>query len=259
MSSLTRTVAFALLLVSSAVADSGPQPPCGTGASPPYPEVDQPPVVKVWDNGSLGHDWYPPQCTGWEEPGFSTLVVTVARFHVPEGREALLRRIGAISELAGLKYWSTTHQQWRTLIVGAFALSGSSADQRRNDFSPEELAEGRSVFFEQEDSLSGKAVYEMRMKAATPDRLAFDTRNVSTMRFLMLPIFQPGEVQSIYFLDRESKPDSKDVWRYYNIARIGRNASSLATGHGASSINRAVAFYRHLAGIPPDREPPAAR
>jgi len=27
----------------------------------------------------------------------------------------------------------------------------------------------------------------------------------------------------------------------------------------ASYINRAVAFYRHIAGIPSDQEPPAAR
>ena len=241
-----------MLLASSGVADSGPLPPCGSEVSPAYPQVDQPPVVKVWESSP---DWRPPQCTGWEETGYSTLVVTVARFHSAAVREGLLRHIGAISELKGLQYWSTTHRQWRTLIVAAFALSGPSADRRRNDFSPEELAEGRTVFFDQEDSLSGKGVYEMRMRAASPDRLVFDTRNVGAMRFLMVPIFHPGEVQSIYFLERESQ----EVWRYYNIARIGKNASSLTTGHTASSINRAVAFYRHLAGIPADKEPPAAR
>jgi hypothetical protein len=30
-------------------------------------------------------------------------------------------------------------------------------------------------------------------------------------------------------------------------------------GHEASYVNRAVALYRHLARIPTDREPPAAR
>ena len=50
-----------------------------------------------------------------------------------------------------------------------------------------------------------------------------------------------------------------NIWRYYSIARTGRNASRLATGHESSSINRAVAFYRSLAGIPTDQEPPAAR
>jgi hypothetical protein len=63
------------------------------------------------------------------------------------------------------------------------------------------------------------------------------------------------ELQAIYFLDRESS----DIWRYYSIARTGKNANGLATGHDASTVNRAVAFFRYLAGIPTDQEPPAAR
>jgi hypothetical protein len=74
------------------------------------------------------------------------------------------------------------------------------------------------------------------------------------MRYLRMPIFRPGGMQSITFLDRESQ----DVWRYYSILRTGKNASLLAAGHEASSINRAVAFYRYLAGIPTDKEPPAS-
>lgn len=176
-------------------------------------------------------------------------------FPLHGGRDDLLSRIGAISKYKGVQYWSTTHQQWRTLIVDAVAKTTQSGDQRRVDFSPEELAAGQVMFFEQTDSLSGKGIYEMRVLSASPDRLVFDTKNVSTMRIFMVPIFHPGELQSIYFLERESK----DVWRYYNITRIGRDASTLISGHAASSINRAVAFYRHLAGIPTDSEPPAAR
>ena len=70
-----------------------------------------------------------------------------------------------------------------------------------------------------------------------------------------VPLFSPGEVQSVYFLDRE--PDN--VWRYYSVARTDKKANSLTAGHEASSINRAVAYYRHLAGIPTGQEPPAAR
>jgi hypothetical protein len=62
-------------------------------------------------------------------------------------------------------------------------------------------------------------------------------------------------MQSVYFMERESP----GVWRYYSIVRTGKNANSLTIGHEASSINRAVAFYRYLAGIATDKEPPAAR
>ena len=80
-------------------------------------------------------------------------------------------------------------------------------------------------------------------------------RNVSTMRYFLIPILHPGDLQSMYFLDRES--DS--VWRYYSIVRTGKNANGLIAGNESSSVNRAVAFYRHLVGIPTAQEPPGAR
>jgi len=164
----------------------------------------------------------------------------------------LLGRIGGISELAGMRYWSTTHQRRQTLIVSANAVTGNN---RRQDFTPEEMREGKTVYFEQVDNLSGKAIYRMHIAEASADRIVFDVQNVSVMRYFFVTLFPPGEMQSVYFLDRESN----DIWRYYSMARTGRNASRLATGHASSSINRAVAFYRSLVGIPTDQEPPAAR
>jgi hypothetical protein len=167
----------------------------------------------------------------------------------------LLRHIGAISELAGVRYWSTTHQQWRTLIVDAYALTDSHPGRRREDFKPEEMKAGTALFFEQVDNLSGKAIYRMRIAEVSADRLVFEIENVSTMRYLLVPILHPGEMQSIYFLDRESD----NAWRFYSITRTGKHASRLIAGNESSSVNRAVAFYRQMVGIPTGQDPPAAR
>ena len=255
---MTRFV-FSLILLwqAQSYAQSGPQPPCGMESVPPYPGLDQAPTTRSWSEADFGHEWRPPECTGWTEVGFSTLVTTVARFRYTAGAEGLLRHIGSISELAGMRYWSTTHKQWQTLIVEAHAVAASQPTQRRGDFTPDEMKEGKVLYLEQADNLSGAATYRMHIAEVSSDRLVFDVENVSVMRYFFLTLFSPGQMQSIYFLDRESD----DVWRYYSIARIGRNASRLATGpgHAPSSINRAVAFYRALAGIPTDQEPPAAR
>jgi len=253
---MTRLVFSAVLLcLAYGHAQGGPQPPCETAPSPSYPDLNASPVVKAWSESNLGYDWKPPACTGWTAVGFSTLITTVARFHYAWGAQGLLRHIGAVSELAGMRYWSTTHQQWRTLIVDAYALADSQYTTRRADFAPAELRKGNVLYLEQADNLSGKAVYRLRIAEASADRIVFDVENVSLMRFSFVTLFHPGDMQSVYFLDRESD----DVWRYYSIARTGRNASRLTTGHEASSINRAVAFYRSMAGIPTDQEPPAAR
>ena len=118
-----------------------------------------------------------------------------------------------------------------------------------------EITEGKYLYFQQADNLSGKAMYRMRILSASPDRLVFGTENITTMRYLLIPLFHADEIQSICFLERESQ----DVWRYYSIARTGKNANTLTAGHEASSVNRAVAFYRYMAGIPTDQEPPAVR
>ncbi len=167
----------------------------------------------------------------------------------------MLGHFGAISELTGMRYWSTTNQQWQTLIKDAHALTGLEPSQRRGDFTPDEMKEGKILYFEQVDNLSGKAVYRMHMAKVSADRLVIDVENVSAMHYLFIPLFHPGELQSIYFLDRESE----NVWRYYGIVRTGMKANRMMAKNDSSAINRAVAFYRYFVGISADREPPAAR
>ena len=256
LSGVVPLIVFAAILCgeASSRADTVPQPPCGSATFPPYPDLENSPAVRAWDRAESGLDWIPPTCTGWTDPGFTTLVVTAARFRHASGAEGLLRRIGAISGLAGIRYWSTSHKRWQSLIINAYALSDAAGDRPRENFIPAEMADGRSLYFQQEDNLSGKAIYRMRIREASPERLVFETENIGVMRYLRMPIFPPGGMQTITFLDRESQ----DVWRYYSIMRTSRNASLLTLGNEASSINRAVAYYRHLAGISTDREPPAS-
>jgi hypothetical protein len=232
-----------------------PQPPCGMDPAPAYPALESPPAVKFWSESEFGRDWKPPACTGWQTTGFMTLTATAGRFRFAGRTDDLLRHIGAISETARIRYWSTTHQQWLTLILEAQALSGPQPDQHRADFKPDELRPGRILYFEQTDNLTGRGLYRLRITEASVNRIVYDIENTNTMRYFFLTTFHPADLQTVCFLDQESE----GVWTYYSIVRTGRNASRLTSGHEASSINRAVAFYRHLAGIRTDEEPPAAR
>jgi hypothetical protein len=63
-------------------------------------------------------------------------------------------------------------------------------------------------------------------------------------------IVEPGDIQAAYFLEHRSP----GVWDYYSLTRTTPRFG----GHVASYINRAVAAYRHIAGIPTDRDPPLA-
>src|SRR4051812_7123933 len=130
-----------LLVPSLCHSQGGPQPPCGKPPVPSWSSANEPAMSKLWSRAEFGRDWMPPACTGWTTPGFTTLVSTVARFQLapePSGADALLRRIGAISDRAGTRYWSTTHQKWETLISDAYALTAASG-KRRGGFTADEM------------------------------------------------------------------------------------------------------------------------
>jgi hypothetical protein len=253
-------VGLAILLECFAYAQSEPQPPCGGRVPiPEWPVLGESATVKLWSKADFGRGWRPPVCTGWAEPGFTTLVTIAARFRLPTETsgvaDGFLRHIGAISELAGMRYWSTTHKQWLTLITGAWALTDLKSEQRREAFTPAEMKTGRIFYFEQVDNLTGKGVFQLHVLEASADRIVFEVQNVTPMKYLFLTVLHPGDMQSVYFLDREPE----NVWRFYSVVRTGVNASSLVTANDSSAINRAVAFYRWMAGIPTDQEPPQAR
>jgi hypothetical protein len=245
----------ALLLQPCVRAEEVPQAPCRTEVSPPYPSLGEPPVVRVWSKSELAEHWTPPKCTGWTTVGFTTLVTVNARFRYDREAQDLLQLFGAISQLKGMRYWSVTRKQWQTLILDAYALTGDQPSRGRDDFEIDEMTVGSALFYEQVDNRSGKAVYRMHISEASADRIVVEVENVSTIRYLLLPLFRPAELQSIYFLDRESQ----GVWRYCGIMRTAKNGNRSLVGNESSAVNRAVAFYRHVVGIPTDQEPPAAR
>ena len=129
------------------------------------------------------------------------------------------------------------------------------ADARRKDFGIAELKAGTNFYFAQDDNRStGGIVYRMQIREIAPDRLVVETENIGAVRFLLLSLAGPGDLQTLYFLDRRTS----DEWSYYSLARTAASASTLMEGHAASYINRAAALFRYFAALPTDQEPPAS-
>jgi hypothetical protein len=141
------------------------------------------------------------------------------------------------------------------LITDSHALSAPQGGQRRADFAANEMAEESVLYFEQENNQTGKGTYRMRIVRASNDHIEVKIDNISAIRYLLVPILHAGDLQSVYFLDHIFG----DNWHYYSIVRTGKNASRLLVGNDSSAINRAVAAYRHIVGIPDTTGPPAAR
>lgn len=273
-SPLPRLTRKALLLVGLATGLAGapamanepgglPRPPCE--ADSPYPAFPAsstaPAMVQSWQADEKAAPWSPPACTGWQADGahgYRTMVALTGRIELAPGQGAneLLRRLGALSTMKDARYWSVRDRAWKPLVTDAEALASPDPLQKRADFSAAELAARRDAFFVQHDGrATNGVVYRMRVRESGPDRLVVESENVTGIKLLMVTLFQPRSLQTIHTFQRLA-PNS---WGYYGLSRTTETGSSSAVdGHAASYVNRMAAYYRLLAGIPTDRDPPMA-
>jgi hypothetical protein len=93
----------------------------------------------------------------------------------------------------------------------------------------------------------------MRVYERTSNGFIIESENRTAVRWWGLTVFRPGDIHSVYFLERREP----GIWSYYAVTTIA-GASWFTAGHEKSYINRMVALYRRTAGIPTDLEPPAA-
>lgn len=248
--------ALAVSVLHAAATTEGPVPPCGGAPRPAFPAPGAPEQSGTWTRSDLGGSWAPPACTGWAGTDFRIIVALAARFGDPVGADQLLQRFGSISSEVGLQYWSATQRQWRELVTAATAVDGPDSKRPRADFSPAELRSGSDLYFSQRDNRSaGAVIYRMRAVETTTDRIVITMENVDRIRLLLVTLFPPGSVQSIHILERQ--PDGG--WAYYSLLRTRASSSLLTGGFASSYVNRAVAFYRHIAGMPGEGMPPSAR
>jgi hypothetical protein len=195
-------------------------------------------IAASWPAGSRRPAW------GWPSDPPSLLVAVAARFRDEAGLPDLLMRFAAQSRWRGLRYWSDTEGRWETLIHDATALAGPDAAQRRPDFTAAEMLAGQPLYLAQRDNRSSRAVvYRMRVRDSTPDRLVVATDNVSTVWLVILPLFGPGDLESVYILDRLAP----GLWGYYALSAV-RAGLAGPGGHEASYVNRALALYRYISG-----------
>jgi len=250
-------IASAPLLLASGARAAGPQPPCAIAAAPAYPLPDSAPTIVIWPGKELEQDnWHPPSCTGWLVDSPSKLVVTLTgsfRFDGP--MSALLARVGTISALRSIQYWSTTDKRWGPLSNDASALTGPDPKSRRHDFSASELVQGADLYYWEDDTRTGSTVYRLRVSESTPERVVISSDNVTPVRKFIFTLFRPGALQSVLIIQRVAP----GLFGVFVLSRSGEGASVLTAGHESSYVNRATALYRQLAGIKTDQEPPAAR
>jgi hypothetical protein len=248
-------VLAALLTPTAIAAPGGPIAPCGPAGSLSVPQFGDPPNARNWHPADLASGWLPSPCTAWAAERFTVLTALAGRFPFAGSADDLLLRFGTFSAWRGIQYWSVTDGSWNTLVVDASALEGPSAARRRSDFTLSELKSGLDLYFMQEDNRSSdKVVYRMKVQAIDSGRLIITVENASAAFQFIFTIFDVGDIRSTYVFERLSPA----IWGYYSLSGV-REGLALIGNHDSSYLNRSLAIYRHLAGIPGNLEPPLAR
>lgn len=256
----TRAASLALLAMLSApagaVAASVPVPPCaGLTAAPAFPALGSPPAIAVWRGDMLDRAAPMPACLDWPNFDFSTMLAITGRFRRPGGVDTVLADFGRVSSMAGLKYWSITDARWQVLVERSEAVTDPQVRQLRADFTAAELQPGRDLYFQQRENRgSDDIVYRMRVLSVGPDGFSVDLTNASDIDFMFFRLFAPGDLRSVYFFQRLGN----DEWGYWAVGGTHLGMTGVFGAHIGSFENRAMALYRHFAGVPDDQEPPAA-
>ena len=231
--------ALAASLHTWAAGEAQPQLPCD-GVAPSYAPAGNDPAIETW--GSI--EWQAPACLGWAA-GHYRFVIAVAGRIDAAGDEELRRRLGAISAMKGLRYWSVTESAMRVLIKDASALSGAEGG-KREDFNAAEIRAGAILHFVEEDNRSSEPVtYRMRILEATSDRIVADTENVTPVK-AFVTLFPPGSFRAAYIMTRI---DAR-TWGLYAISAATDHASGMVSLGKESYANRARALFGYFAGKP---------
>ena len=248
-------LAFALTSGVAMASDLPAEPACmRNGAPPVYAPLNAPPIARAMRVSAGGIP--PAGASCFEKSDSAATWITVASIvRTSNSQNAFIARLGAISTLAAVQYWSTTEQKWRPMVTSASAITSARSRLPRADYSLADLVAGEDRYYSVTDSRSGRAVaYRLRLLQSQPTGLLVETANVDAIRQWGITVYAPGGLHTLYFL----KKQSPDVWDYYSVTRVLPD-TFLAEGHDKSFINRAVALYRHIVGLPTDAEPPSAR
>jgi hypothetical protein len=247
-------LASALLLHASAASAGSLQPPCTVIAAPAYPMPDSAPLIVIWQGKELERgNLHLPSC--WPTESRSKLIITLTgSFRFNGEMSALLARVGTISALRNIQYWSTTDKKWSPLSNDASALMGPDPNSRRRDFSASELVKGADLYYWEDDARTGQAVYRLHISESASERFVISSANLTPIRRFWLTLFKPGALQSALIIEQVGP----NLFGVSILSRAGEGTSLFAAGHEASYVNRIAALYRQLAGIKTDQEPLAS-
>jgi hypothetical protein len=230
---------LALALPTLAYAADPPSPPCGSAIEPPLAAAGGPPSKQSWNESEL-RGWQPPACLGWRGARSRMVAALSAEISSRETLGELLDRLGAFSAYPSIPYWSVARGAWQPLVNRA-GLLGGGGDLYGNAF------HSGATYGYFEESGSRHTTFRLHVLERSDQRAVIEIENTSAISWTLLPLFDPGSLQSTLFLERIGP----DRWAWYHALRAGDGASLLAANGTESALNHMTALHRYVTQKPP--------
>lgn len=216
---------------------------CGNTPRAPFPAAGGAPTVATWVSTQASSS-PAPDCAGLRTRDFVLVTSVTARFADAASADALLARIGAVSSMKGMTYWSEKDQRREVLITDAAAVTASGSATRRADFSVAELKAGQAVHYAQHDNRASNEVgYSMRVAQASPTGWTVVLENTTPVKLYLVTLFEPGDIQTVISVEQLAPGQ----WGYRSLTGIRKVGMGSVESYRASYSNRAVAMFEHIA------------
>lgn len=236
-------LAFALVAPGASAANAEPVIPCGGDAMAAQSPVPPLPRVEAWTNLA----WHPPPCIPWNAGSYRFVAIITGPLRLADSSE-FLARLGAISTTAGMRYWSESDGKWRVLVEQATALAGQDGEAR-GDFTKDEMRVGATLYFRDKDNRATTPVtYRMQVLKAADDEVIVESTNVSPVVALGFTFIPPGSFRLAHIARRG--PDNQ--WTLRLVSAADARASWMIAFGKDSYVNRAMAVFAHVSGMPAD-------
>lgn len=214
-----------------------PNPPCGGAIDPPLAAAGQPPARQTWSESAL-RGWQPPACLGWRGARSRMVAVLSAEIRNQASLGELLNRLGAFSAYPSIPYWSVSSGAWQPFVNRAGLLGGG--DLYGNAFT------SGATYGYFEESGSRHTTYRLHVLERSDRRAVIEIENTSAISWTLLPLFDPGSLQSTVFIERIGP----DRWAWYHALRAADGASLLAGSGTESALNHMSALHRYIVERP---------
>jgi hypothetical protein len=228
-------------------------PPCQGVPRPDYAAPGSPPRIGVWTEADVNKAaWRAAPCLQWTGIGTRMAAALSASLHAPS-LDDLLVRYGAASQYKSIRFWSTVTHRWENFVSTAGFTDGPEANYTHPDLTADDFQAGREFYYYEID-VTGRRIHRLTVRRRTADSVELATENLTAIRYSVFTIFEPGALQTATFIERRGA----DEWGFYQTIGVGSKSDFLAVHSASPYVNRLTAFYRYMAGIPTDSQPPVA-